>query len=248
MAKDFSIEGSALVITEGGTVIFESPKRDVYFDSSALENDAKVVLYDTNGTNKNASGIFSADLSECTDGGTPFTNASFRTFGRDSLGFSQGGGSPSGDVSIDSWIYKNSDYTVSTTSLDLKAVSMPVTVSDNVTLLGSTTTKSAHDGTNFKFTEGEIISIKFNIFAEINVSGNMVIVQILEGANVLGEGNFDTTKKVDAEHSISFTDLIITNSMATNGIDIKITDRITTGIYLDVYEIYFSITKKGDII
>ena len=95
MAKDFSIEGSALVITEGGAVIFESPKRDVYFDNSALENDSKVVLYDTNGTNKNASGIFTADLSECTNGGTPFTNASFRTFGRDSLGFSQGGGSPS---------------------------------------------------------------------------------------------------------------------------------------------------------
>lgn len=248
MAKDFSIEGSALVITEGGTVIFESPKRDVYFDSSALENDAKVVLYDTNGTNKNASGIFSADLSECTDGGTPFTNVSFRTFGRDSLGFSQGGGSPSGDISIDSWIYKNSDYTVSTPSLDLKAVSMPVTVSDNVTLLGSTTTKSVHDGTNFKFTEGEIININFNIFAELNVTGNMVVVQILEGANVLGEGNFDTNKQVNSEHSISFTDLIITNSMATNGIDIKITDRITNGIYLDVYEIYFSITKKGDII
>ena len=26
MAKDFSIDGSALVITESGTVIFESPK------------------------------------------------------------------------------------------------------------------------------------------------------------------------------------------------------------------------------
>lgn len=151
-------------------------------------------------------------------------------------------------VAIDSWIYKNSDYTVSTPSLDLKVASMPVTVSDNVTLLGSTTAKSVHDGTNFKFTEGEIININFNIFAELNVTGNMVLVQILEGANVLGEGNFDTNKQVDSEHSISFTDLIITNSMATNGIDIKITDRITNGIYLDVYEIYFSITKKGDII
>ena len=87
MAKDFSIEGSALVITEGGTVIFESPKRDVYFKSSSLENEAKVVLYDTNAVNKNASGLLTADLSECTDNGTPFTNSSFRTFARENLGF-----------------------------------------------------------------------------------------------------------------------------------------------------------------
>ncbi len=114
MAKDFSIEGSALVITEGGTVIFESPRRDVYFKSSSLENEAKVVLYDTNAVNKNASGLLTADLSECTDNGTPFTNSSFRTFARENLGFNQGGGSPSGTPP---WKYTANNYTDLTTNV-----------------------------------------------------------------------------------------------------------------------------------
>jgi hypothetical protein len=95
MAKDFKIEGAALVIEEGGVVIFENPKRDVYFDNSELVDNARVVLYDTNGTNKNASSIFSAYLSECTDNGTPFTEETLRAFSRENLGFNQGGGSPS---------------------------------------------------------------------------------------------------------------------------------------------------------
>ncbi len=114
MAKDFSIDGSALVITESGTVIFESPKRDVYFKSSSLENEAKVVLYDTNAVNKNASGLLTVDLSECTDNGTPFTNSSFRTFARENLGFNQGGGSPSGTPP---WKYTATNYTDLTTNV-----------------------------------------------------------------------------------------------------------------------------------
>jgi len=99
MAKDFKIEGAALVIEEGGVVIFENPKRDLYFDNSELLQNSRVVLYDTNGTNKNASSVFSADLSECTDNGTPFTDETLRTFSRGNLGFSSAsGGSEAGFI------------------------------------------------------------------------------------------------------------------------------------------------------
>ena len=43
-----------------------------------------------------------------------------------------GGGGTTAPASIESWIYKNSDYTLSGSSLDLKAVTLPVSISDNV--------------------------------------------------------------------------------------------------------------------
>ena len=156
-----------------------------------------------------------------------------------------GGTTPTGG-GVDSWIYKNSVYTLAGSSLDLKAVTLPFTVSDSVTLESATTADSVHDGTNFKFTEGDIIDMKFNFFMELNVTSNMVLAQMVEGANIVAEGNADTNKQLDAGHCICFRDVEITAAMATNGLDVKFYDVASGGTYIDVYELFFSITKKGE--
>ena len=160
------------------------------------------------------------------------------------IGSSPTGEAPEASV-IESWIYKNSDYTLAGSSLDLKAITLPVSISDNVDVIAKTVATNVHDGTNFKFTEGDVIDIRVNLFVELNVTSNMIIFQLLEGSNILSEGNCDTNKGLDAEHCIQFHDVLITAGMATNGLDVKITDIATGGTYLDVYEIFFSITKKG---
>ena len=158
---------------------------------------------------------------------------------------SNGGAGTAPSADLESWIYKNSDYTLAGSSLDLKAVTLPVSISDNVDVIGKTVADNVHDGTNFKFAQGDIVDIRVNMFVELNVTSNMIIVQLLEGTNILSEGNCDTNKGLDAEHCIQFHDVLITPAMATNGLDVKITDIATGGTYLDVYEIFFSITKKG---
>ena len=83
MAKQFTVYGAALIITDSvsGIIELEAPKRDVYFDNRELKNDI-IRLYDTNGTSTSGSSLYEVDIAE-----TSYTQESFREFARLNMGF-----------------------------------------------------------------------------------------------------------------------------------------------------------------
>lgn len=147
-----------------------------------------------------------------------------------------------------SWQYKNSVYDsgINSPSLDLKAVTLPFVISDQKNFLGGTELELNNSSSNFLFQEGDIIEIKVNFFLELNVTGNAVVIDLREGTTTLSNAMVDTNKQLDTEHTMVFRDIIITSSMATNGLNVAVTDIASGGSYLDMYDIYFSITKKGN--
>lgn len=89
MAFKFTITGNALTIIDTVTsdIVLEEPAKDVYFNSDFLRDEAKISIYDTNGTSKiSGAQKFCEALADCVNsGGTPFTDASFRTFAQTNL-------------------------------------------------------------------------------------------------------------------------------------------------------------------
>ena len=231
------------VVIEGGAVLIPVviPAKDTDYSILGPTGQETILIKDLN-TNAFYSALFSDIQNEA--GANVGTLVQVQAYLDEFIGSSPTGEAPEAAV-IESWIYKNSDYTLVGASLDLKAVTLPVSISDNVDVIGKTTATTVHDATNFKFTEGDIIDIRVNFFLELNVTGNMLVMQLLEGANIVSEGNCDTNKQLDAGHCIHFRDIVITSAMATNGLDIKVTDIASGGTFLDMYEIFFSITKKG---
>lgn len=156
---------------------------------------------------------------------------------------------PYATSTTESWLYKdlNHDSDLATSSLDLKTVLLPFNISSNVSLKGSTTS-STHDGTNFKFIEGDVIEIKVTFFMELNVTGNAVVIDVFENNQMVCNAMVDTNKQLDTNHTVIFRDIVVTSSMVTNGLDIVVSDIASGGTYIDMYDIYFSITKKGNIL
>jgi hypothetical protein len=91
MAKEFIIKNAAIMVVEDGTTIFDMPKRDVYYNWRKLENESKIVFYDTNGVNYNSANVFQADLSECIYEGENFTKETFLSFAHGNLGNNEAG-------------------------------------------------------------------------------------------------------------------------------------------------------------
>lgn len=248
MAKDFKIEGAALVIEEGGAVIFENPKRDVYFDNSELVDNARVVLYDTNGTNKNASSIFSADLSECTDNGTPFTEETLRTFSRESLGFNQGGGSPSTESVVDTWVYKNTSYTNNSNGLFIPQNFInDLVIGNNVDLVTKTSESDLHDGTSFKFSEDDVIQFSANM--QFNANSNMNIIQAsirTVTTNFIIQSEDISIAKTGQGLFLNFTFPAhkITSTQAQNGVSLVISD-YQSSANSKIYNIKITAKKLG---
>lgn len=149
----------------------------------------------------------------------------------------------------ETWLYKNSIYdsTILSNSLDLKNVTLPFTISDNLTLLGKSSELDFHDGTNFKFKEGDIIAIQLNFFMEIDVTSNAILVELFNNTTSIDSVMIDTNKLIESNHPVVFRNIIIDSSMATNGLHVAFTNKATGGIYIDVYDIFFTITKKGEI-
>jgi hypothetical protein len=94
MAKVFKIDGSALVVTEGGVTILDVNKRDIYYDSDML-NLGRVRIKYTRSTASVSNFVAEYVLADCQDdnNGTPiaFTSASFRTFSRLNMGKTSAG-------------------------------------------------------------------------------------------------------------------------------------------------------------
>lgn len=151
------------------------------------------------------------------------------------------------NTTLESWVYKNAVYDsdVVGPSLDLKAETLPFVISDQKNFLGGTGSELDDSLSSFLFQEGDIIEIKVTFFLELNVTGNALVLQLREGTNYITDAMVDTNKQLDTNHTVVFRDVIISSSMATNGLNVVVSDIASGGTYLDMYDIYFSITKKG---
>jgi len=96
MAYKIEVDGSSLVITDTvtGLSVFERPKRDYFFNDKQLIEKGRIEFYDTNGTAITDGVGFSKALADCVDvNSVVFTQATFLTFARLSLGFDTASGS-----------------------------------------------------------------------------------------------------------------------------------------------------------
>jgi len=91
MEKDFSISGSALVVSDGGVVEFEHPKSDCWYNLPRLlqSPDPVIQIFDTSGVNKYASVLYTSPLVDSTLDGQPVTADSWREFASENLGGNQ---------------------------------------------------------------------------------------------------------------------------------------------------------------
>lgn len=91
MAFVFEKIGQHLIVTDdtSGDVVFQAPTHATFFDSYLLENDSKVVLYDTSRTSTREARKFipiSIEGTEDSEGNT-FTPTTFRAFMASITGF-----------------------------------------------------------------------------------------------------------------------------------------------------------------
>ena len=99
MAKNFTIEGSALVITdtESGAILFEAPKRDAFFNTKELINGV-IQIYDTSGLSELQAQQFSCNVSDAIINGLSADIDDFRNLQRSNLGFNS---APGGSGAVD---------------------------------------------------------------------------------------------------------------------------------------------------
>jgi hypothetical protein len=121
MASKIEIIGNAILVTDTVTLeeIFESPVKDVYYDSKILFSNQLIVITKLNPFTNKYSQVLSIPLSEAVNSSlVSFTAVSFKALARTSLGFNtasggSGAASPTGVQAIGNTIYNGvSSYTV----------------------------------------------------------------------------------------------------------------------------------------
>jgi len=167
MAYDFTIIGSALIITDTVTsdILLDLPKKDFWFNNTEL-NANIVQVYDTNGTNNSQGAQAKYPIADVTDGGVAATQANIRTFQHDNLGFNTASGG-SGAIGF-------IDYADAT---------------GNVALLANTWTDIPNDGlgasTNYTFKPPSVTEL-------IDVStGYLDLTELIVGSELFVRNQFD---------------------------------------------------------
>ena len=155
-----------------------------------------------------------------------------------------GGGSGAG---VDTWVYKNSNY------LPASRLTVPsnnfseLVVSNNVTTLLKTATTEAHDGTNFKFAEDDVVDVRVVMKIDGNTNSNLMRVKLRsrDGDYAIRQSHSDTNvQQFGQDINFSFAALHITAGTAAQGFDITISDFVSTADAF-VYNIFFTIQKVG---
>lgn len=89
MPKRIEISGNALIITDTVTseILFDSLKKELYYDLLELQDNAQIVITRVNGTPLGRGAVYSTPLTGAVNNlGVAFTKASATTFFRNSLG------------------------------------------------------------------------------------------------------------------------------------------------------------------
>lgn len=164
MAFKFEIIDNSFVITDTGSgeVRLDMPKSDVYYNTHELTDNAKVRLYDTNGTNDTSAYVFTADLVDCVDALlVPFTAATFRDFARVGLGFSIPVGGPSFSKTVTTAEIGTDQDDFSPTGWDNSIAFLRVDpVSSNIEITGIDSTGFKHGQSLFIANINSVRSVK----------------------------------------------------------------------------------------
>ena len=157
-----------------------------------------------------------------------------------------GGGGSTGS-GVDTWVYKNSNY-LSTARLTVPASSFTeLVISNNVTTILKTAATDAHDGTNFKFAEDDVVEVRVVMKIDGNTNSNLMRVKLRsrDGDYAIRQSHSDTNvQQFGQDINFSFAALHITAGTASAGFDITISDFVSTADAF-VYNIFFTIQKVG---
>ena len=157
----------------------------------------------------------------------------------------EGGGSAG--AGIETWVYRNSNY-LPTARLTVPANSFSeLVISNNVTTILKTATTEAHDGTNFKFAEDDVIQVRVAMKIDGNTNSNLMRVKLRskDGDYAMRQCHADTNvQQFGQDISFNFAALNINAGTAAQGFDITISDFVSTADAL-LYNIFFTIQKVG---
>lgn len=162
------------------------------------------------------------------------------------IGSTSGGGGSTGS-GVDTWVYKNSNY-LPTARLTVPASSFSeLVISNNVTTMLKTAATDAHDGTNFKFAEDDVVEVRVVMKIDGNTNSNLMRVKLRsrDGDYAIRQSHSDTNvQQFGQDISFNFSALHITAGTAAQGFDITISDFVSTADAF-VYNIFFTIQKVG---
>ena len=157
-----------------------------------------------------------------------------------------GGGGTTGS-GIETWVYKNSDY-LPTARLALSSSSFTETViSDNLDLKMKTAAADAHDGSDFKMAEDDVIQVRVNMKVDGNVNNNLIRVKLRsrDGIYAMRQAHEDTNiQQFGQDVSFDFAALNINAGTAASGFDITISEFTSTADAF-VYAIFITLQKVG---
>ena len=155
-----------------------------------------------------------------------------------------GGGSGAG---IETWVYKNSDYTPAA-RLTLSSSSFTETVlSNNVSLLNKTAATDAHDGSKYVFAENDTVKVTVSIKIDANTSASLLRFKIRskDGNYVIKQTTADTNVQFFGQFlTFDFVPFVVNAGTATAGFDITVSSFTSTADAF-IYNITQTVQKIG---
>jgi len=201
-----------------------------------------ILVKDTN-TGAIYSDLFSNIENEA---GATFPNLASVTAYLDGFIGSTGGGgtTPAG---VDTWVYRNSNY-LPTARLTVPANNFSeLVISNNVTTLLKTAATEAHDGTNFKFAEDDVVEVRVSMKIDGNTNSNLMRVKLRsrDGDYAIRQAHADTNvQQFNQGIDFIFAPISINAGTAAQGFDVTISDFVSTADAF-VYYIIITVQKVG---
>ena len=156
-------------------------------------------------------------------------------------------GSVSG-AGVETWVYKNSDYTP-TAKLTLSHNTFTETViSDNVDLLDKTEATDAHDGSKYVFAENDMVQVSLNVKIDANTSANLLRFKVRskDGNYTIRQAHADTNVQQFGQIlTFHFTPFAVNAGTASAGFDITVSGFTSTADAF-IYNIQQIIQKVGE--
>ena len=156
-------------------------------------------------------------------------------------------GGASAGAGVDTWVYRNSSYLPSS-RLTVPANNFnEIVVSNNVTTLLKTAASDAHDGTNFKFAEDDVVQVRVSMKLDGNTNSNLMRVKLRsrDGNYAIRQTHADTNvQQFNQGIDFVFAPIAINAGTAAQGFDITISDFVSTADAF-VYYIIMTVQKIG---
>ena len=239
------LSGANVTIYERATTVIPAvvPSAATDYEIIGPVGQETILVKDTN-TGAIYSDLFSNIENEA---GATFPDLASVTAYLDAFIGSTSGGGGTTPAGVDTWVYRNSNY-LPTARLTVPANNFSeLVVSNTVTTLLKTAATEAHDGTNFKFAEDDVVEVRVSMKIDGNTNSNLMRVKLRsrDGDYAIRQAHADTNvQQFNQGIDFIFAPISINAGTAAQGFDVTISDFVSTADAF-VYYIIITVQKVG---